>query len=543
MITSILASFSLTLFLQSPGAAEKPASAPAVVEEKKAPKLPGEWGDSVRYHVAMNINNKQWEVMMGVSLTGPQFTKPKPFEFWLPRWTPGGYHLADFAKFVEDISAEDADGKSLKITEVEEPRHWTIDPGNSTRVVIRYKLDHSSPGGFDPNALDMEANRITKRYAFINSTSLFGFVPELLEKPAEFDLDFPENWKVATPLTKNKNGAYTAPNYYRLEDSPLLASPKLIIEEWKVDGIPHALACYGKSESDVKMMAAQCEQIATAAKRLMGSLPYDHYIFLLSFANDSIGGGGLEHTFSTLILLPGMVPASASEVKHVLAHEYFHLWNAERIHVDKLQKPDYTKPLNTGTIWLNEGATEYMSFLLLTQAEVETRKRFFAEMSQKNAGVHSGPEGRKSIVESSRAWSSGPMSNLMEIVLNVYERGAVTTFAMDLMIRAKTDGKLGMADVFKYLMEHYVNKDKGYGEDELPEIIKKAVGVDMKSFYDRFIAGSELPDLDEYLKPIGLKMNRGANGLPARGGFHELEDVTDAQKALRDKFFELPGEK
>ncbi|MBI3819332.1 MAG: M61 family metallopeptidase [Planctomycetes bacterium] len=539
MINAFL-SLTLLFLAQEPAAPAAPASKPAV-RQRVAVELPGQWSETIRYRVAMDDKKKEWSVWMGV-----QLTNTAPFEFWIPRWTPGGYHLVEFAQFIEDIDAEDDAGHPLVVKEVEEPRHWIIDPGNSKRVVIHYIARHSSPGGFDINPLDMEANRITKKYAFINSTSLFGFVAGLLDRPTEVTLSIPESWNVASPMPKNKNGAYEAPNYYRLEDSPFLMSPKLLVSDYAVDGVPHTVACYGKSEGDLKNMKETCEQISRAGKRMMGSLPYDHYAFLLSFSNENVAGGGLEHTFSTLILLPGIIPKD--EIKHVLAHEYFHLWNAERIHVDKLQKPDYTKPLDTGTIWLNEGGTEYMSFLLLTQAEIETPEKFFAEMSQKNAMIHATTRKseRRAITAISHKWSSTAISGfggLMEIQVGVYERGAVTCFALDLFIHKETDGKKGLTDVLRYMMENYVNKGKGYGEDELPEIVKSATGVDAADFFSKYINGPEFPDLDAFLEPMGLKMNRTPDERPAPGGFLDLEKVTDAQKAFRSKFFEPPSEK
>lgn len=546
LFTNLIASI-LTICVQAPAApAQDAPQAPAVAAPAKPPELPGKWGESVRYHVSMDIKNKMWSVWMGVTPVAGRNGAAEPFEFWIPRWVPGGYHLVEFAKFVESVEARDEAGNELKVTEESEPRRWKIEPGSAKNVMIHYVVNHSSPGGFDVNALDMEANRINKKYGFINSTSLFGFVPGMLEKPAAVKFELPENWKLVTAMTAQPDGTYTSPNYYRLEDSPVFMSPKLLVESFEVDGIRHEVAVYGRGESDLKTYVEQCTSIVRAGKRMMGKLPYDRYTFMLSFSNDNTMGGGLEHSYSTLILLPASMPAD--ETLHVLAHEYFHLWNAERIHVDKLQKPDYTKPLDTGTIWLNEGGTEYFSFLLLTQAGLIDQDEFYKQMAEKNATVHAQlrKKDRKSIVDVSRKWSANAISGftgLIEIQYGVYERGAVTCFALDLHIRNATNGAKGLTDVLRYLMTNYVEKNKGYGEDELPDVIKAAVGVDARDFYNKYVAGPELPDLDPLLATCGLKMNRSPKGAPAAGGFHDLDEVTDAQKAMRAKFFAPAAEK
>jgi predicted metalloprotease with PDZ domain len=125
----------------------------------------------------------------------------------------------------------------------------------------------------------------------------------------------------------------------------------------------------------------------------------------------------------------------------------------------------------------------------------------------------------------------------------IYERGAVNGFAADLYIRAKTDGKKGLVDVLRHLLVEYHEKGKGFGEDELPAIYAKVSGVDMSSFFERFVNGKELPDLDEFLAPYGLKVARTPKGKPARGGFVDVDEVTDAQKKLREAFFSLPAVK
>jgi predicted metalloprotease with PDZ domain len=529
-MTHALLALSFLLF-QDPAVKAPAKKEPA----SKLAKLPGAWGKSVRYRVEMNIKQQQWHVWMGVEVP-----KAGNIDVWLPRWTPGGYHLADFSQFVEDLDAEDDAGRPLKVVTVEDPRHWTIDTGTATKIYIHYIANHSSPGGFDLTSLEMEANRIKPDHAFVNSTSLFAFVDGMLDRQTEVKFDLPGDWKIASPLKPRGDGSYVAPNYYRLEDSPFLMSPNLQIATYTVDNIPHEVACVGRSEEQLKQYTEQCEKITQAARKFMGALPYDHYTFLLGFFDETVGGGGLEHTFSTLIVLNGAMMGE-EDVTHVLAHEYFHLWNAERIRVNHLHKPDYTKPLVTGTIWLNEGATEYMSFFLLRSSGLMTENEFYQEMAKKNASIQAQKKlvTRKSIVDFSRKWSSsklGGITGLMEIQFGVYERGAVASFALDLLIREKSNGDKGLVDVFKYLLASYWEKDKGYGEEELVEIIKTSTGVDAGDFYNKYIAGTELVDLDSALAPFGLTTIKTKKGRPSSAGFSEVENATEAQKALRARF-------
>jgi predicted metalloprotease with PDZ domain len=218
------------------------------------------------------------------------------------------------------------------------------------------------------------------------------------------------------------------------------------------------------------------------------------------------------------------------------------LWCAERIQVQALRKPDYTKPFVSGTIWLNEGATEYMAHVILYHAGLLTDNEFYMALAKKNYDINTKIKAatRKSQIEASRGWVNASVNDFMEINTSIYDRGAVNNFAADLLIHAKTDGKKGFVDVLRYLMWEYENKNRGFGEDELESIFTKASGVDFSDFFAKYINGKQLPDLDEFLEPYGLKINRTAKGKPAMGGFRDIAEPTEAQLKLRVAFFSTP---
>jgi predicted metalloprotease with PDZ domain len=176
----------------------------------------------VRYEVTPDVKSEKWSVVMTIDAA-----KAAPFDLWVPRWTPGGYHLVEFGQFVDSVKGTDSGGAALTVAEHDEPVHWTITPAKAGPVKIVYTASLASKSPFDATALDVEANRITSGHAFLNSTSLFAFVPGELDRPVEVKMNAPEGWKVATVLVKDKDGLYTAPSYYRLEDSPFLMSSDL----------------------------------------------------------------------------------------------------------------------------------------------------------------------------------------------------------------------------------------------------------------------------------------------------------------------------
>ena len=497
----------------------------------RTPSAPRADAPAARYRVKLLMEEKLWDVSMALTLP-----KPAPFELWIPRWTPGAYHVADFANNVKELSATDAAGHTLKVKKQSPVVSWEIDPGNATEIEIRYQATPTSEGPLAP-ILELEGSRIAAGRAYLTPCSLLAFVPELQSRPVEVTLELPPGWKTATALDRRDDGTFTAPSYLRLEDSPFLMGRKLVVETFEAAGATHEVAALGKSEDELKPIAEDCKKIVEASSRMMGGLPYKRYVFLFGFGSG--GSGGLEHSYSTLILLPNAMPET--ELLHVIAHEFFHLWNAERIHVEGIEHPDLTKPFTTGTIWLNEGGTEYVSGLILVAAGLQTEKQFFKTLARNYAMVTS-PGMRemltkRSWLEVSKAFTNASMNDFMELVLTHYQEGSVVLFALDLEMRKASGGERGIPDLLRYLFENYAKKGRGYGESELPSILSKIAGADMSGFYDKYIAGPEQVDLSKFVGVIGLKLETSENAYDAK--LVEVEKPSPEQLAMRKKLFAI----
>jgi predicted metalloprotease with PDZ domain len=240
--------------------------------------------------------------------------------------------------------------------------------------------------------------------------------------------------------------------------------------------------------------------------------------------------GGLEHSSSTLILLPGFLPEA--EARHVIAHEFFHLWCAERIHVQEIHHPDLTQPLETGTIWVNEGITEYFCRHLLYHAGFESEEELLQSYIVGRDMLRMA--GKTAWTEVSRAaadWEG--MGDLMTFALRMYVVGPPTIFALDLEMRRATQGERGVLDFLRHLMKEYVARDRGFGEDELPEILALVAGEPAADFYARCIAGDELPDPEALLGVLGYRLDAGK--------VVSLENPSEAQLRARRDYFSATG--
>jgi predicted metalloprotease with PDZ domain len=488
--------------------------------------------EPVRYFVAARLAEQEWRV----EATFPH-AADGDVDFWIPRWTAGAYHLADYGRFVTELKAAGGGGEELAVVRAD-PCHFVVKAGGQREVTVTYAARACAQKELnDGMILDVEGSRLTGDYGFLSPNSLLGFVPGLQDAPCEVELSLPEGWKAATALEEKGDGTLLAPSWWRLEDSPIFFSASQRTVEFEVDGIPHRVTVYGKEEAKAVEMARACRKIVEAGRDYMQGLPYPRYHFLLAFVPESEGGAaGLEHSESTLILMNPQIEASG-EFPHLVAHEYFHLWCAERIHVDALEHPDYTRPLRTGTIWVNEGITEYFSRHLLVRAGLETRSEFFDALWAEGATARSlAPlTADRSWTEVNRAtadWKEP--GDLMAFATKNYQGACVTILALDLEMRRATHGTRGVADLLRFLFHADALHHRGFGEEEMPAIVDGIAQADLSGFFAKYVDGPKLPELKERLQLIGYTTKGGLQKIVP------LERPTPEQQKALEEFFSLP---
>jgi predicted metalloprotease with PDZ domain len=484
----------------------------------------------IRYRVEPDFQAGTFHVVATIP-----HAEPGDLEFWMPRWTAGAYHLAEYGRFVTSFAAHDDDGDELIVDRTTSNR-FLVTAGAADVVTLEWTARVCAPRDTnDGMILDVEGNRLTADYGYFSPNSLLGFVKGEQDRPCEVEVALPDGWAMNCALAR-EGAVLSAPSWWRLEDSPVFFSPSLHTIPFEVGGVPHDVSVYGRDEAAARELADHCRRIVEAASGWMQGLPYQRYVFLLGFVPEASGGTGLEHSDSTLILL-GRGPEIAPEIDHVIAHEYFHCWCAERIHVAALEHPDYTKPLSTGTIWANEGITEYFSHHLLVRAGLETRVQFFDALwtSAAQARAMWGYSGDGSWTDVDRAASRWDgMEDLIAFSLKNYQGGCWTVLGLDLAMRRESDGERGVADLLRFLYRAYASRGRGYGEDELLPIAEGIAQGRLADYFGRYIDGPELPDLKELLGVIGYTTKGGLKKVVP------LEDPSPEQKAALEDFFTPP---
>ncbi len=284
-------------------------------------------------------------------------------------WSPGFYRVEDYARRVENLSAQAPDGAELKVEHPEKNR-WRVETGGEQKVRVKYRLicDRSS----------VTNDYVGEALGVFNGAATFITLVEQAHRPHEVRFELPAGWKqtmtALEPAADGKPNHYRAEDYDTLVDSPVVAgSPS--VHEFDVDGSKHLLVDIGETGPwDGALAAKELQKLVEENRRLWGFLPFKRYVFLNVFRR---GGGGLEHKNSTLLTAApprAAYPARNFRWLSFVSHEYFHAFNVKRLRPIELGPFDYEHPPTTSGLWIAEGLTSYYGELVVVRRTGHDRR-------------------------------------------------------------------------------------------------------------------------------------------------------------------------
>ena len=451
---------------------------------------------------------------------------PTGQRFALPAWIPGSYLIRDFARNIVSIRAE-AGGKPVALEKTDK-HTWRAaslkQPAALTVVIEVYAWDLSVRGAhFD------------ETHAFFNGTSTFLRVIGQEDAPCLVDIQPPEgerykDWRVATAMTpvqaggdrrgkakRHGFGLYCAENYDELIDHPVEMG-HFSHATFEACGVPHEVVITGRHDCDMSRLCRDLKRMCEWQIRFFGEpAPMSRYVFLVTAVGN--GYGGLEHRASTALLcsrndLPfaGMsgLPEGYRTILGLCSHEYFHTWNVKRIKPAAFTPYDLERENYTTLLWAFEGFTSYYDDLALLRSGAIELKDWLDLMAKTISNVLRTPGRLKqSLAESSfDAWSKfyRPDENTPNAVVSYYAKGALFALALDLTLRAKTDGRVALDDVMRALWERHGKTGIGVGEDDIRRIAEECSGLKLKRLFADGVSGTHDLPLRKLLAPFGVDL-------------------------------------
>lgn len=195
-------------------------------------------------------------------------------------------------------------------------------------------------------------------------------------------LTLPAGWKSASALAiESQSGShiqFKTTTLNTLVDSPVYAG----LNNNRIDlstGSDNRvfLNLFGDTPASVAMTTQQVQlhkNLTLQAQKLFASHHYDHYDFLFSLS-DTVDEIGLEHHQSSEDGAKADYLTKWDEGvrdRDLLAHEYTHSWNGKFRRPADLWTPNFSVPMQDDLLWVYEGMTQYLGYVLTARAGLRT---------------------------------------------------------------------------------------------------------------------------------------------------------------------------
>lgn len=383
---------------------------------------------------------------------------PGDLTLYYPKWIPGE-HAPDGP--VVDLAGLkfSAGGKTLK---------WRRDlldgftihvdvPAGATEVAA--ELDFLSPATFEGGF--SAGSSATDKLAIIswNQVLLYpkGWKSDDINYSASLKL--PEGWKFGTPLpVTRQNGneiQFATVSLTTLVDSPVITGEFLKVVPLAQDPL---------TEMDIAADSAAAlnppqevwdhyKNLVDQAQKLFGAHHYRDYHFLYTLS-DHVAHFGLEHHESddSRVDERGLVDDTARKMSaSLLPHEYVHSWNGKFRRPADLATPDYQQPMQDDLLWVYEGLTNYLGFVLTARSGLLTAEQERDDLALTAAALDHTPgrewrnlqdtaDAAPQLYFSPRAWESWRRST------DFYSEDTLNWLWADVIVRQQTKGAKTLDD-------------------------------------------------------------------------------------------------
>ncbi len=383
-----------------------------------------------------------------------------------------------YARYVRDLTATDADGDKIPVTEIGKTK-WAVETQNASPVTLRYKvlLNHDErewPFGNDEAPYAQEDCIFCPGYAlFITSET----------KDVELRIDVPDGWHVSTHWNPIGNERYR----FTIADHDDLMYAYMVLGTHsermaESEGAEVMIALGGRFKASMDEVHRTVKSLLHTYSEIFGGTPKDRMLFVANPCDFYSGGGVSGRSIS--VLTDGTLEADNRQSwVPLVAHEICHIWNGKSI--------DYSGQ----EYWFSEGFTEYCSKISCARLGVISEDDFLRDLERKWE-LYLSKQGELSIREAGENKSAN--RNL------VYEGGSLVATALDLQIRKRTRNQSCLDDVMRRMYKEFGLTLKKYRMNDVIRIISQIAGEDFKPFFNEYVAGTERLPLEKYFRDAGL---------------------------------------
>jgi predicted metalloprotease with PDZ domain len=416
---------------------------------------------------------------------------------YYPKWIPGE-HAPDGP--VIDLAG-------LKFSAAGKPLKWRRDlldgftlhvdvPAGVTEIAA--ELDFLSPATFEGGF--SAGSSATDKLAIIswNQVLLYpkGFKSDDINYSASLKL--PQGWKFGTPLpVASQSGneiKFAAVSLTTLVDSPVITGEFLKVVPLAQDPV---------TEMDIAADSAAAleappetwdhyKSLVDQAQKLFGAHHYRDYHFLYTLS-DHVAHFGLEHHESddSRVDERALVDDTSRKLSaSLLPHEYVHSWNGKFRRPAGLATPDYQQPMQDDLLWVYEGLTNYLGFVLTARSGLLTADQDRDDLALTASALDHTPgrewrnlqdtaDAAPQLYFSPRAWESWRRST------DFYNEDTLNWLWVDVIIRQQTKGAKSIDD-FCHLFHGAPSTGpalKTYNFDDVVNALNQVAPYDWRGFW------------------------------------------------------------
>lgn len=417
----------------------------------------------------------------------------------MPRAIPMGYGEQRYDAFVSDLRAFGASGPASVPDRDEGPR-WRLAPGTA-RVSYRVDLRRMER---DVRAAS-DASRVRDGYLGALGYSVFAYVEGHETRPARLRVEGPAGWPVFSTLAPRLPASTTpveaeVADFYALADGQIVMGPRATIRRLVDKPVPLYLAAYAEGAVDLDRVGRLA---ATAFERVtayFASVPFSHYTvhqeLLTPLSPEHEYGMSMEHLDSSTYYLAATTgltaDSTAQDERRVLynfAHHMAHAWVPKRVYGSGYFPFSWELAPVLDSIWFAEGFGQYAAIVAVAAGmpdPAEYRAAVLATRFQSNVASAPAFLRHLPLVNLSRVASTRYAEDFRTGRL-VFSRGGLMAAAIDERIQSDTKGAKSLRDAFRFLVSWSAHERRPFSNDELPDLIRQATGVDVRPIVEHWL--------------------------------------------------------
>lgn len=442
---------------------------------------------------------------------------PGPLTLYYPKWIPGDHSpTGDIANLV-GLKFESG-GKTLL---------WRRDPVD----MYAFHLQIPDATNIIVASLDYVVPSDSSNWTYSTAHRLGLCWWSMLLYPSGFhsdDLTFrpslklPEGWQYATALTaargSSNNVDFMPASLSKLVDSPVIAGAFF-------RRIP-LMSGEGPSEMDVvgegpeppvvdADLIAKCKRLMAEATALFGSRHYRSYRFLVTLSDTGLHNA-MEHHESSDHRYQAQAfadPDFRMRWLPTLAHELAHSWNGKYRRPAGLATRDYQQPMEGDLLWVYEGLTRYLEYVLSARSGLWSADDFRDGMARL-ASIEVHRPGRtwrplqdtadsaQVVYEASPQWESWRRS------ADFYNESGLVWLNADAIIRNQTHGARSLDDFCSSFFGGVSGPPlvNPYTFEDVMTALNQVAPYDWKGFFTNMLNSVQPPDTLAGLKLAGWSL-------------------------------------